>query len=284
MRSVASSGGAISGAVTPDMMNNFHTFIQYTAAAYCNSDPLQTSTSISCTNDACPLIQTHDTHIVTALDITEGQDGGYIALDNTAKTIVVAFHGSSNVGDWITNLDVGLVDSPLCSGCKVHKGFQDSWSDIQQTVMAIVPGLRSVHADYNIVTTGHSLGAALATLSAAQLRQSMGIPIDTYLYGSPRIGNEDFVEFFNGLPGQTFRVTHWDDPVPRLPGHQFGYYHVDTEYWLSVGGADKIDYTPEEVLVCQGSYNTNCNSGTQFTNLDLDAHYRYFQRVAACKA
>ncbi|KAK2006654.1 lipase [Colletotrichum eremochloae] len=277
------SGGAISGAVTPAMMNNFHTFMQYTSAAYCNSDALQMSTKISCSNNACPDIQAHDTHIVTTLESPERESGGYIALDNTARLIVVAFHGTDSTDDWINNLKAGLVDSDLCSGCKVHNGFQDTWAGIEQTVTVVVPGLRSVHPDYNVVTTGHSLGAALATLSSAHLRQRMGIPIDSYLYGSPRVGNQEFVEFFNGQPGQTFRVTHWDDPVPRLPGHGLGYYHVDTEYWLSEGPAQRVDYAPADVEVCQGSYNTDCNSGTQFTNLDTEAHKWYFQRVSACK-
>ncbi|KAK1978094.1 lipase [Colletotrichum cereale] len=278
-------GGIISGAVTPVMMDNFRTFVQYTAGASCNSDPLlQTSTKISCGNNACPVIETHDTHIVTTLETPGRETGGYIALDNTARLIVVAFHGSSGINDWISNLKAGLVNSDLCSGCKVHDGFQETYADIEQTIRMVVPGLRMNHPDYNVAITGHSLGAALATLSTAHLRQIMGIPIDTYLYGAPRVGNEEFVKFYNGQPGQTFRVTHWDDPVPRLPGHGLGYYHVDTEYWLSVGDAQKVDYTPEEVKVCKGTYNTDCNSGTQFTNFDVEAHKWYFQKVAACKA
>lgn len=67
-RSVASGGGAISGAVTGNMMDNFHTFIQYTSAAYCNSNPAQMNTKIACGGNACPDIQTHDTHIVTTLE------------------------------------------------------------------------------------------------------------------------------------------------------------------------------------------------------------------------
>lgn len=50
------------------MMDNFHTFMQYTAAAYCNSDRMSTSTRISCGSNACPDIQAHDTHIVTTLE------------------------------------------------------------------------------------------------------------------------------------------------------------------------------------------------------------------------
>lgn len=66
--SVASGGAAISGAVTGSMMDNFHTFIQYTSAAYCNSDPAQMKTKIACGGNACPEIQAHDTHIVTTLE------------------------------------------------------------------------------------------------------------------------------------------------------------------------------------------------------------------------
>ncbi|KAK8074387.1 hypothetical protein PG997_009050 [Apiospora hydei] len=281
-------GAAISGVVTGAMMDNFHTFIQYTSAAYCNSDPAQMNTKIACGGNACPEIQTHDTHIVTTL---EAGDGGYIALDNTAQRIVVAFHGTRDAEDWITNLKAGLVDSDLCADCKVHDGFQETWNDISQTVMSVVTGLHSVHPEYRIATTGHSLGAALATLSAAHLRQRMpGVAVDAYLYGSPRVGNPAFAEFVNGQSSQTegqgsntFRITHWDDPVPRLPGHLLGYAHIDAEFWLSTAGATKIDYTPADVKVCLGTYNQNCNSGTEFADLDVQAHSYYLQRVSACK-
>lgn len=54
--------------VTDAVMNDFHTFTQYTSAAYCNADPLQMKTSISCGANACPTIQAHDTHIVVTLE------------------------------------------------------------------------------------------------------------------------------------------------------------------------------------------------------------------------
>ncbi|KAK7915325.1 Lipase [Apiospora marii] len=287
----SSGGAAISGAVTGTMMDNFHTFIQYTSAAYCNSDPAQMKTKISCSGNACPEIQAHDTHIVTTLEGTERPSGGYIALDNTAQRIVVAFHGTRDVEDWITNIKAGLKDSDLCRGCKVHDGFQDTWNDISQTVMSVVTGLHSVHPEYRIATTGHSLGAALATLSAAHLRQAMqGVPVDAYLYGSPRVGNPEFADFVNaqssrteGRGSNTYRITHYDDPVPRLPGHLLGYAHLDTEFWLAPGGATKIDYTPADVKVCLGTYNQNCNSGTEFGDLDVKAHGYYLQKVSTCK-
>ena len=176
----------------------------------------------------------------------------------------------------------GLEASDLCSGCQVHGGFQNLFQDVQQTVLTVVSGLHSVHPDYSITVTGHSLGAAIGTLSAAYLRRS-GLLVDAYLFGSPRVGNEAFANYINSLGGNTFRITHYDDPVPRLPGHGLGYAHIDTEYWLAGGGTTRVDYSPGDVKVCRGSYNKDCNSGTNFLKLNFDAHLYYLQKVNACK-
>lgn len=176
-----------------------------------------------------------------------------------------------------------MEDSDLCSGCQVHGGFQNLFRDVQQTVLTVVSGLHSVHPDYRIAVTGHSLGAAIGTLSASYLRRA-GLPVDAYLFGSPRVGNTAFADYVNGLGGgATFRITHYDDPVPRLPGHTLGYAHIDTEYWLAAGGTTRVDYGPADVQVCRGTYNTACNSGTNFLKLNFDAHLYYLQKVNACK-
>ncbi|KAK6821401.1 hypothetical protein PG987_015801 [Apiospora arundinis] len=278
----SSGGGAISGVVTPPHDEQLPHVHSVHLGGLLQLEPRPDEHEDFVQRRCVPEIQAHDTHVVTTLEGTERETGGYIALDNTAQRIVVAFHGTRNVEDWITNLKAGLVDSDLCADCKVHDGFQETWKDIEQTVVSVVTGLHSVHPGYTIATTGHSLGAALATLSAAHLRQK-GLAVDAYLYGSPRVGNPEFAEFVNGQPGHSFRITHWDDPVPRLPGHLLGYAHIDTEFWLSVGDAKKTDYTPNDVKVCLGTYNKNCNSGTQFTDLDVEAHMYYLQRVSACK-
>ena len=54
-----------------------------------------------------------------------------------------------------------------CSGCSVHEGFYKAEQGVYSTVYDEVSRLVNEYPSYQIVVTGHSLGAALATLRAA---------------------------------------------------------------------------------------------------------------------
>jgi len=46
--------------------------------------------------------------------------------------------------------------------------------------------------------TGHSLGGAVATLTAAELSTNTNYNVaDVYTYGEPRVGNKKFADWFN---------------------------------------------------------------------------------------
>jgi len=47
-----------------------------------------------------------------------------------------------------------------------------------------------------MIVTGHSLGGAIATLAVAELI-SKGIQVDNlYTFGSPRVGDSNFISWF----------------------------------------------------------------------------------------
>jgi predicted lipase len=78
---------------------------------------------------------------------------------------------------------------------------------------------------------GHSLGGALATHAALSLaNQKMPVSI-LYTYGSPRVGDQKFSEWYDYQinTSNKFRVTHGHDPVPHLPPHDFGFNHIPHE-------------------------------------------------------
>ena len=58
--------------------------------------------------------------------------------------------------------------------------------------------------------TGHSLGAALATLAADRYRNVKGL----YTYGSPRVGDKDFKKNFRM---NTYRFVNNNDIVTKVP-------------------------------------------------------------------
>jgi hypothetical protein len=131
------------------------------------------------------------------------------------------------------------------------------------------------------VVTGHSLGGAVATLAAAYLRAS-GTAVSLYTYGSPRVGNAAFADFVSAQPGGEIRVTHLDDPVPKLPPLLFDYRHTSPEYWLSDGSATTTAYSVSDVVICTGDANTNCNAGTG--GLDIEAHLYYLGPITGCSS
>jgi len=74
-----------------------------------------------------------------------------------------------------------------------------------------------------IIVTGHSLGAATATLILANLFASaeVKLPMDRlfiYTYGQPRVGDWNFATWYNGkIGGRHFRVVHYNEIVTHIP-------------------------------------------------------------------
>jgi len=110
-----------------------------------------------------------------------------------------------------------LLSVPLLGLENVHRGFKHAldivWDKISAALSA--PDLRAVP----LFMTGHSLGAALATLAAARHR-----PHAVYTFGSPLVGNRDFIRTLGDIP--IHRVVDDIDGVTFVPPPHFGYDHA----------------------------------------------------------
>jgi hypothetical protein len=129
--------------------------------------------------------------------------------------------------------------------------------------------------------TGHSLGAAVATIAGAYLRKN-GFPCAIYTYGSPRVGNAAFANYVTAQSGGTYRITHLDDPVPVLPSLDLGYHHTSPEYWLSDGTSTTVNYAVSDIKICTGISSTSCNAGQSGVSSDFTAHDYYFEYITVC--
>lgn len=133
----------------------------------------------------------------------------------------------------------------------VHSGFQSAYKGVEGTILSTVKSQLASNPSYRVVVTGHSLGGALASLSAVSLKT--GIPnlnLKLYTYGQPRVGNAAFASLVENLVGMPniFRAVHtfgtlqlflflgrsniqYVDGVPTFLLNKLGYKHFASEYW-----------------------------------------------------
>ncbi|PHH71139.1 hypothetical protein CDD82_6719 [Ophiocordyceps australis] len=248
-------------------------YSEHSLAAYCNMFK-KPGEYISC-KAKCPSIQ--DRVIIHATFEQTGI-GGYIAIDHLRHEIVVSFRGSTNIRNYLTDLQFGWSRCHLVPNCLVHSGFLYAWNDASTIVQSSIVLIRSHHPSYSLVFTGHSLGGAVATLAAAHLYHDAHISSIVFTYGSPRVGNAAFAAYAQRA-ARNWRVTHANDIVPRLPLLEWGFRHVETEYWLPGDGFGR-PYAPPEMRRCEGEMALRCNSGT--TGLDIMAHLVYFHNMVSC--
>ncbi|KAA8909556.1 Alpha/Beta hydrolase protein [Sphaerosporella brunnea] len=258
----------ISGTLSPRLLPDFTYFAEFSAAAYCDSN-YAVNTEVGCSKNICPTVSKNS--VKTIVEFSEGfaDTTGLIARDDTTKTIVLAFRGSHSVRNWLTNLAASMVRLSWCSGCKIHEGFYSAYQDEADVIIPALTALRKQYPSYKVVATGHSLGGALAQIAATDLRMR-GFEVTTYTYGSPRIGNENLCKFMSDA-GTNYRVTHTDDPVPRLPLMLMGYQHVSPEYHIKTDGigAAGID-------VLKGYINFGGNTADDgLISVDILAHLHY---------
>ena len=125
------------------------------------------------------------------------------------KSIYVAFRGSETVDNWLTDFNVDkdkYTVWPECK-CKIHSGFQNTTNSVNADVLAEVSRLHALYPNYSIKTTGHSLGGAMAQLTAMMLLKN-GFAVSMISFGQPRVGDEDYANFSTSVFPNQWRVVH----------------------------------------------------------------------------
>jgi hypothetical protein len=206
---------------------------------------------------------------LTSVKAVSGDIQWFAGYSETLKGIVLSFRGSSNIPNWITNLSVGKATYSKCSGCQVHSGFLAAWNNIKAAVHSAIQSLRSTHRDVPIFITGHSLGGAMATLAAPDIKESFGIH-SLYTYGEPRVGNPEFSKWFRSVV-YSFRVIHSADIVPHIPWASTGFLHEGEELWYDAAMSSYKTCGYGESSSCSNSlgalYNTGDHSMSTYVKL-----------------
>ena len=131
--------------------------------------------------------------------------------------------------DIVADIRLKLVPSSSGNG-KVHKGFKASVDNLWEPMTKL---LRMYGKKRDVYVTGHSLGAAMATLIATRMKRMDDVPnpVELYTFGSPRVGNKTYIKFMNSLEIDHKRWVNNADIVTRNP--VWPYYHHGELYYMN---------------------------------------------------
>jgi len=147
--------------------------------------------------------------------IAKSETECFLARHTDRRCAVLAFRGTelASIRDWVTDLNTRQAD--WIHG-RVHAGFLDS---VDNVFPELWPAVSELHQrDVPLFITGHSKGAAEATITAARLRAAQ-IPVaGLCTFGSPRVGDAPFAAWMEAvLPFAIQRYVHNNDAVTRVP-------------------------------------------------------------------
>ncbi|KAJ3304782.1 hypothetical protein HDV03_002323 [Kappamyces sp. JEL0829] len=157
----------------------------------------------------------------------------YVGVNPDQKRIVVSFRGTQSVRSVIVDvlfaLDPATKVNPAFKG-RVHTGFAATYLLLRDKAISNAVALAKKYPSYSITFTGHSLGGAMAAMSAMDFVLGQGAAyksrVGVITYGEPRSGDGDWAKFMlDNLAGNHFRIVHEGDIVPHLPPRSFGYSH-----------------------------------------------------------
>jgi len=141
-------------------------------------------------------------------------DFGFVAISDNITAI--SFGGTEVRGEWLKDFDGIALPNRFGRGL-MHQGFQDQYVELRTSLLAALKLAASLHPSSLMWITGHSLGAALATLFACDTTMVGGFQRLTYTWAGPRVGWHDFAQWFEECWGPLYRIVNEWDVVPHAP-------------------------------------------------------------------
>ncbi|TFJ84219.1 hypothetical protein NSK_004210 [Nannochloropsis salina CCMP1776] len=217
---------------------------------------------------------------------------GYIGVDKEEKLVVVAFKGSNDTEDYITDL-IGSLHyhfSCVIEGVDLghtHLGFCAFYTSLVTLGLAeeVAALAARMGEEYTVLVTGHSLGGGVASLCAVDLGKRLNVSSLLYTFGEPRAGDVGFATAVAEYSRGSYRLVHASDCVPHLPpccgGMDGGHcaevadcpFHHGQEIWydddMSVGA---------QYVACPGDEDEDVCSNGSISSVE-DHHYYFGERL-----
>ncbi|CAA90544.1 Fungal lipase-type domain-containing protein [Caenorhabditis elegans] len=258
-------------------------FLNLAAAAY--ADASNVTARQSCLDYAFPTDEFHVLMVMsTPCDRRGNQCQAFIAISDSTNQVIISFRGTNSGGQLLSEFGVGLEDyaayteidgsNNTVSVGHVNVYFLDAmnqmWEDMVQ------PSIKN-RQNYTFLITGHSLGGAMATLTAFRIAfRQFSSRIKVHTFGEPRVGDTVFASYFTDMVPYAFRVVHNTDPIPHLPplnvANEAGPgmpYHHPREIWYN------DDFSNYVMCSDVNGEDWSCSDKKRFWNYGSKGAYRH---------
>lgn len=144
------------------------------------------------------------------------------------ETFVLAFRGTEpdELSDVLADLNA-IPRGAMTHGL-VHSGFRGECDKVWEDVKAC----QANHANKTFYITGHSLGAAMATIATSRFEEFTKVEQLT-TFGSPRVGTRKFVK---NIETAHMRFVNNNDLVTKVPLFIMGYKHHGVLQYINFYG------------------------------------------------
>lgn len=146
------------------------------------------------------------------------RDGAEVLVAKDRNDMWFAFRGTepSKLNDVMADLNV--IKNSATAGGKVHSGFQKEVNDLWLDIVAELEHNDQLKVRKDVYFTGHSLGAAMATIASTRYPQAQ----ELFTFGSPRVGGKHFIK---NITVPHTRFMNNNDIVCRIPPAWLGFRH-----------------------------------------------------------
>ena len=160
----------------------------------------------------------------------------------------------------LTDLDGALIspewyDGENSDSVLIHRGFDTEYARFRNKILNIAAKTESK----KFIVSGHSLGSALAALTALDLSSNYKYDVSVVTFGSPRVGNKDYREVMEKYVPDHYRIYFPDDPIVSIPGLLFEYEHAGIALGISSEGTqnNKISTDNFGIAAYKSIFNEN---------------------------
>ncbi|RCU50898.1 lipase family protein [Corallincola holothuriorum] len=142
---------------------------------------------------------------------------------------IVAIRGTATLKDAVTDAHCGVTNAPNNHPC--HAGFFRTFDSMAGTLEKYFLAAKRKTGGLKVHCVGHSLGGALANLTANMLTQPpYSAEVNLYTFGSPRVGVAAYPGATESATKKIYRSTNGSDPVALVPVWPFR--HAGSELCL----------------------------------------------------